>query len=61
MHEDSRRGSRGHATWPPVTLLVLAICGITVTADGYDVVVYGAVIPSLLHEPGWHLTPPVPV
>lgn len=57
MHEDSRRGSRGHATWPPVTLLVLAICGITVTADGYDVVVYGAVIPSLLHEPGWHLTP----
>ncbi|WP_328974464.1 aromatic acid/H+ symport family MFS transporter [Streptomyces canus] len=40
-----------------MTLLVLAICGITVTADGYDVVVYGAVIPSLLHEPGWHLTP----
>lgn len=57
MHENSRRGSRGNATWPPVTLLVLAICGITVTADGYDVVVYGAVIPSLLHEPGWHLTP----
>lgn len=57
MHENSRGGSRGNATWPPVTLLVLAICGITVTADGYDVVVYGAVIPSLLHEPGWHLTP----
>ena len=57
MHEDSRRGSRGNATWPPVTLLVLAICGITVVADGYDVVVYGAVIPSLLHEPGWGLTP----
>ncbi|MFC4501598.1 MULTISPECIES: MFS transporter [Streptomyces] len=57
MHESSRRGSRGNATWPPVTLLVLAICGITVVADGYDVVVYGAVIPSLLHEPGWGLTP----
>ncbi|MDX3580681.1 aromatic acid/H+ symport family MFS transporter [Streptomyces europaeiscabiei] len=57
MHEDSRRGSRGNATWPPVTLLVLAICGITVVADGYDVVVYGAVIPTLLHEPGWGLTP----
>ncbi|MER6135599.1 aromatic acid/H+ symport family MFS transporter [Streptomyces sp. NPDC001815] len=40
-----------------MTLLVLAICGITVVADGYDVVVYGAVIPSLLHEPGWGLTP----
>ncbi|WP_405622379.1 MFS transporter [Streptomyces sp. NBC_00076] len=57
MHESSRRGSRGSVTWPPVTLLVLAICGITVVADGYDVVVYGAVIPSLLHEPGWALTP----
>ncbi|MFG2025737.1 MFS transporter [Streptomyces sp. NPDC048825] len=57
MHENSHRGSRGDATWPPVTLLVLAICGITVVSDGYDVVIYGAVIPSLLHEPGWGLTP----
>ncbi|MER5436501.1 aromatic acid/H+ symport family MFS transporter [Streptomyces sp. NPDC002588] len=40
-----------------MTLLVLAICGITVISDGYDVVIYGAVIPSLLHEPGWGLTP----
>ncbi|GCB43961.1 aromatic acid/H+ symport family MFS transporter [Streptomyces sp. NL15-2K] len=57
MHDDSRKGIGGNATWRPVTLLVLAICGITVVADGYDVVVYGAVIPSLLHEPGWGLTP----
>ncbi|MFD5947652.1 MFS transporter [Streptomyces collinus] len=40
-----------------MTLLVLAICGITVIADGYDVIIYGAVVPSLLHEPGWGLTP----
>jgi len=40
-----------------VTLLVLAICGIAIVADGYDVVIYGAVIPSLLHAHGWGLTP----
>lgn len=57
MLEDSRGGSGGNATWPPVTLLVLAICGTAIIADGYDVVIYGAVIPSLLHEHGWGLTP----
>ncbi|WP_406498166.1 aromatic acid/H+ symport family MFS transporter [Streptomyces sp. NBC_01604] len=57
MHEESREGSVGKATWPPVTLLVLAICGIAIVADGYDVVIYGAVIPSLLHEHSWGLTP----
>ncbi|MFH8658146.1 MFS transporter [Streptomyces afghaniensis] len=57
MHEESRGGSGGKATWPPVTLLVLAICGFAIVADGYDVVIYGAVIPSLLHEHGWGLTP----
>ncbi|MFD3620437.1 MFS transporter [Streptomyces sp. NPDC058676] len=57
MHDDSRERSPGNATWPPVTLLVLAICGMTVVCDGYDVVIFGAVIPSLLHEPGWNLTP----
>jgi MFS transporter, AAHS family, benzoate transport protein len=57
MHVESRGGSGGKATWPLVTLLVLAICGIAIVADGYDVVIYGAVIPSLLHEHGWGLTP----
>jgi AAHS family benzoate transporter-like MFS transporter len=42
---------------PPVTLLVLGICWFTVISDGYDVVVYGAVLPSLLAEPGWGLNP----
>lgn len=57
MQEESRGGSGDRATWPPVTLLVLAICGLAIVADGYDVVIYGAVIPSLLHEHGWGLTP----
>ncbi|MGW2523484.1 MFS transporter [Streptomyces sp. NPDC001617] len=57
MHEISHRERLSKANWPPVTLLVLAICGVTVISDGYDVVIYGAVIPSLLHEPRWGLTP----
>ena len=44
-------------SYGPVTFLVLAICWVTVIADGYDVVVFGAVVPSLLQEPGWGLTP----
>lgn len=40
-----------------VGLIVLVICWATVIADGYDVVVFGAVLPSLLQEPGWGLTP----
>lgn len=40
-----------------VGIIVLAICWATVIADGYDVVVFGAALPSLLQEPGWGLTP----
>jgi MFS transporter, AAHS family, benzoate transport protein len=57
MDKDVHAAGRGDVGWPPVTLLVLAICGITIVADGYDVVVFGVVVPSLLHEPGWGLTP----
>ncbi|GAA3546975.1 aromatic acid/H+ symport family MFS transporter [Amycolatopsis ultiminotia] len=34
---------------------VLLICFLTVIFDGYDIIVYGSVLPGLLHEPGWHL------
>jgi AAHS family benzoate transporter-like MFS transporter len=44
-------------TYGPVTVLVLALCWITVVADGYDVVVFGAVVPALLQDPSWGLTP----
>jgi AAHS family benzoate transporter-like MFS transporter len=50
--ETTPRGRLGR-----VGLIVLAICWATVIADGYDVVVFGAVLPSLLQEPGWGLTP----
>ena len=36
---------------------VLILCFLTIVADGYDMVVYGAALPKILHEPGWNLTP----
>ena len=47
-------GARGLS---PVTWLVVLICWATVIFDGYDVVVYGAVVPSLLEYQEWGLTP----
>jgi AAHS family benzoate transporter-like MFS transporter len=36
--------------------LVTALCWVIVVFDGYDLIVYGTVLPKLLDEPGWHLT-----
>ncbi|HYU83882.1 MAG TPA: MFS transporter, partial [Kribbellaceae bacterium] len=38
-------------------LWVVAICFVTIVFDGYDLIVYGAVVPSLLQHPTWHITP----
>ncbi|CAG7572889.1 AAHS family benzoate transporter-like MFS transporter [Barrientosiimonas humi] len=46
-------------TTPPVArpaLLVTALCWLIVVFDGYDLIVYGTVVPRLLEEPGWELT-----
>ena len=37
---------------------VLWICLPCMTADGYDVVSYGAVLPTMLADSGWVLTVP---
>ncbi len=37
--------------------LVTALCWVIVVFDGYDLIVYGTVLPQLLQEPGWGLTP----
>ena len=37
-------------------LLVVALCFLTIVADGYDLIVYGASVPQLLTEPGWHMS-----
>ena len=36
---------------------VAPLCWLAVALEGYDLVVLGVVIPPLLKEPGWHLTP----
>jgi AAHS family benzoate transporter-like MFS transporter len=36
--------------------LVTALCWTIVVFDGYDLIVYGTVLPQLLQEPGWNLT-----
>jgi AAHS family benzoate transporter-like MFS transporter len=36
--------------------LVTALCWLIVVFDGYDLIVYGTVLPRLLDEPGWGLT-----
>jgi AAHS family benzoate transporter-like MFS transporter len=36
---------------------VVALCFLTIVFDGYDLIVYGSIVPSLLAEPGWHLGP----
>lgn len=38
-------------------LFVIFLCFLTLVADGYDLIVYGATVPHLLSEPGWHLSP----
>lgn len=34
---------------------VITLCALAIIAEGYDLIVYGALIPSLLKEPGWYL------
>jgi AAHS family benzoate transporter-like MFS transporter len=37
-------------------LVVVMLCFLTIVADGYDLIVYGATVPSLLEEPGWEMS-----
>ncbi|MET9216157.1 MULTISPECIES: MFS transporter [unclassified Nocardia] len=37
-------------------LFVVMLCFLTIVADGYDLIVYGATVPSLLEEPGWGMS-----
>ncbi len=44
------------ATFTRTRVAVVAICCATIIADGYDLIVYGAVVPSLLQYEEWGLT-----
>lgn len=39
--------------------MIVALCGLLILFDGYDLIVYGAVAPALLREASWALTPGV--
>ncbi|MDF2824399.1 MAG: transporter [Mycobacterium sp.] len=40
----------GRTSWA-----VVVLCAVVVVAEGYDLIIYGTLIPSLLAEPGWGL------
>ena len=40
----------GRTSWA-----VVLLCAVVVVAEGYDLIIYGTLIPSLLAEPGWGL------
>lgn len=44
---------------PPArtTYTVLLLCFLTIVSEGYDVGVMGVIVPALLHDAQWHLTP----
>lgn len=37
-----------------ITKLVVFICWLAILADGYDLGIYGAVLPKLLEDNSWH-------
>ncbi|MFI7129344.1 MFS transporter [Nonomuraea sp. NPDC050153] len=39
------------------SLPVVAICFASIVFDGYDLIVYGSVVPNLLADKSWHLSP----
>ncbi|MFP3552517.1 MFS transporter [Paraburkholderia sp. SIMBA_049] len=52
-------GSQQRFFDPPArtTYLVLVLCFLTIVAEGYDIGVMGTIVPSLLADPAWKLTP----
>lgn len=48
---------QNEANMKPLTMLVVTICWLSIIAEGYDLSVYGVVIPSLLTYTEWSLTP----
>ena len=58
MAIDSQRNASTHADKPPRSyVVVIALCFVAIVFDGFDLVVYGAVVPDLLAYPDWNLTP----
>jgi AAHS family benzoate transporter-like MFS transporter len=52
---DTHEAPSGSRTRSPA--VVIALCFVAIVFDGYDLVVYGAVVPDLLAYPAWDLSP----
>lgn len=52
---DAHGTTAGSRTRSPA--VVIALCFVAIVFDGYDLVVYGAVVPDLLAYPAWDLSP----
>ena len=53
-----QRNASAHADKPPRSyVVVIALCFVSIVFDGFDLVVYGAVVPDLLAYAEWDLTP----
>jgi AAHS family benzoate transporter-like MFS transporter len=63
-HNNSLAVDRGSQPLPtqediprPVTIRVIIICLLTILAEGYDVGIYGVVLPALIEAKAWGLSP----
>jgi AAHS family benzoate transporter-like MFS transporter len=56
-HFDSRSGAEPPTQHSSSNRWVAPLCWATVALEGYDLVVLGVVLPKLLREPSWGLTP----
>ena len=57
MSADAGVARAGTGRLSRTTMWVVGICWATIIFDGYDLIVYGAVVPSLLEYDAWGLDP----
>ena len=57
MEPERENGMKSASQRARSGFFVVVLCFLTIVADGYDLIVYGATVPSLLTEPGWGMTP----
>lgn len=55
-NQPTKRGSAETKPLSKITILVTVICWLTIFIEGYDLVVYGAVLPSLMDPSEWGLS-----
>ena len=51
-----KRSTNGIKSIPGITYLVVSICWFGMFAEGYDLAIYGAVLPTLMEYPEWSLS-----